>query len=53
MEIHSAAKLYVVQVRSLSGTGARSALKSGLFVTSAGRDESACERGEAFVTPPV
>src|SRR5690349_7826148 len=37
MEIHSAAKLYVLHVRSVSGTGARSGLKSGLSTMSRGR----------------
>src|SRR6185295_15367932 len=36
MEIHSAAKLYVVQFRRAGGTGARSGLNSGLLATSGG-----------------
>ena len=36
IEIHSAAKLYVDQLRRDDGTGARSALNNGLSATSAG-----------------
>src|ERR1700737_3781347 len=36
IEIHSAAKLYVLQFRRERGTGARSGLKSGLLRTSGG-----------------
>src|SRR5688572_32087923 len=41
MLIHSAAKLYVVQFRRASGTGARSPLKSGLWAMSGGSSASA------------
>src|SRR5262245_49618181 len=40
MEIHSAAKLYVVQLRRAVGTGARSGEKSGLDATSCGSEAS-------------
>src|SRR5262250_682005 len=41
IEIHRAAKLYVLQSRRRTGTGARSALNSGLPATSAGSSAAA------------